>query len=508
MIDPISDLISKIGLQSFIDESEGYSIIQNTSTFLLKDKYLINAFLKILKRPQFLDQLFTIEHVNQRNTVNGDIAIISVKESPHISRPKLLIKLPKLKSSDPLSIEYYIGLTLNEIRLVPEFLSFAFLYGITRCHNDIRNGFIYNKTPLKDSSESPIIFYEYLTVDQKTLSLADWIGKFHYTDTESLIEFEDTLISIIRYVMCSLQYAYSKYRFTHYDLHLNNIMLQEISQPIEFTFRFSSDLSKGVILKRFVPVIIDFGRSYIDPNEVIQPKFVDLLSGKNFSSFSIMTQELWKGKSFYHSSKPLLDAVKNHVRNLRKEPSLNFSKLSESQILTYFYGLEKSNEKEYIYSGINPLVSHTTFDVFRFIKTICAMLSTDKVKLNPIWDKLNRLLSQNYPIYIPRYFELPKKYDPYPSEFNYKVKYPIDIIEFIDTYYNFPKTMQIGGNHSKNVTVNIELQQEVISHLKKNKMNRNQGGGSGRENKKGDNFFSDNFVVNDKPNFEKTFFKK
>jgi hypothetical protein len=511
MNDPISNIISKIGLQSFIDESEGYSIIQNTSTFLLTNKSLITAFRKVLKRPQFLDELFSIEQINQRNTVNGDIATISVKESPHISSPKLLIKLPKLQTSDPLSIEYYIGLTLNEIRLVPEFVSFAFLYGITKCHNDIRKGLIYNKNPLKDSIPSSIIFYEYLTVDDKPLSLADWIGTFNPLDKESLIEFEDTLVSIVRYLMCSLQYAYTKYRFTHYDLHLNNIMLQEIPRPTEFTFRFSPTLSKTVILKRFIPIIIDFGRSYIDPNEVIQPQITDLLSNKQYTSFKEMMNALWKGRTFYHSNKGIIDAVKLHIRHLREDPSLNFYKLTEKEILTHFYGLKKSeDQKEYVYSGINPLTSHPTFDTFRLIKSICAMLtSASKVQLNPIWYKLNTLLSQNYPIYVPRYFELPRKYDPYPSQFDYYIKYPIDIIEFIDIYYNFPKTMQIGGNDGSlehKVTIEIKLEQDIIDHMTRNKKHplKTIQQGSGPFN----GSISDNFVINDKPNFEKTFFKK
>jgi hypothetical protein len=518
-MDPVSDLIRVIGLQKFIEESEGYIYIKNTQSFLVTDKNIERAFKHVLKRPQFLDQLFKVDFVNIRNTINGDIGILSIRDSPHLTSPSILIKVPKVSNLiDPISNEYYIGLTLNEIRRFNEYVSFAFLYGITYCNNRLNDRLIYddrtdrNKLD-KDDTNSPVVFYEYLTVDSIPLSLADFIGRFNpivngVVNTDLLQDFEDTLISIIKYTLLSLQFAQSVYGFTHYDLHLNNVMLQEISQPTTFTFKIGNR-TKKVTLKRFIPVIIDFGRSYINPSEITpgdenKGAFVDLITQKEYATFKELSYKMWTNVSFYHTNPNLIENIKIYVDELIATNSY-FKDLSKEFILRNFYRLKFRKRRESVPSGINPLKSNTMFDTFRFVKSLCALLYTDRVTLNPIWDKLSLLLSQNYPIFIPKYFELPQVYEPYNSQFNYKVKYPIDIIEFIDYFYVNQKMQidtQIGGGSASdrklNSEIEIPLSNTVIEHTEVNLRNLKETGNLPLQSPS----IYDKLVINDKPTFD------
>jgi hypothetical protein len=74
------------------------------------------------------------------------------------------------------------------------------------------------------------------------------------------------LNNIIQAILFSLRLAWEKLRFVHNDLHLSNIIIQKIEEPIHLTssgeyhhsvFQFENEIT----ISKYLPILIDFDRS-------------------------------------------------------------------------------------------------------------------------------------------------------------------------------------------------------------------------------------------------------
>lgn len=126
-----------------------------------------------------------------------------------------------LKKSEFSYNEYIIGtFVCNRIRYnIPNFI---YCYGL------------YNK----------FLVYEYI----------DGITLYNYIKCCNLAEFKNIFLQII----FSLDYAYEKYKFTHYDMQLSNIIIKRMDSQIHVNYRL------GNINITDLAVIIDFDCSYAE----------------------------------------------------------------------------------------------------------------------------------------------------------------------------------------------------------------------------------------------------
>ena len=71
----------------------------------------------------------------------------------------------------------------------------------------------------------------------------------------------DVVYNTMRHCMAVMQLAYERVNFTHYDLYASNIIVVDTDETKTYTF----DLEGGqvVIKSQYIPVIIDFGFSYV-----------------------------------------------------------------------------------------------------------------------------------------------------------------------------------------------------------------------------------------------------
>jgi hypothetical protein len=74
---------------------------------------------------------------------------------------------------------------------------------------------------------------------------------------------EDVLYSTVKQVLLATAMAQKSHRFTHYDLHSNNIMMKKCNKDVVFLYVLDEENQFCVPTLGNFPVIIDFGFSYI-----------------------------------------------------------------------------------------------------------------------------------------------------------------------------------------------------------------------------------------------------
>ena len=162
---------------------------------------------------------------------NGTLVESSVFTTKYGDLEGFYIRKKYIKTSRGLIHETYVGLVMNEMRkYIP---SFMYTYGAYDRSDNIL--FLEN---VKDSVD----FHDYI----KVATMED-------------------ILNIYTQVLLSLQMALEMFDFTHYDLHLGNVLVRDPPRGkdiIEYTIN-----EKKIYLKvKKIAVIIDYGRSHVNIN--------------------------------------------------------------------------------------------------------------------------------------------------------------------------------------------------------------------------------------------------
>lgn len=169
--------------------------------------------------------------------------------------------------------ELYTSLLVNNFRTEYNIPNYMMCYGGYKCNSSDKNKLCdVLKSDIQDNSN----ITGYLLLEKiKGISFR----KYCMDKTTS----ESDIILAICQIFSAIALAWSKKRFTHYDLHLDNIIKVDINDEIKYILQkkgYSSDMLErsNIIFKYFsiptenlisIPskhlfMIIDFGRSYID----------------------------------------------------------------------------------------------------------------------------------------------------------------------------------------------------------------------------------------------------
>jgi hypothetical protein len=100
--------------------------------------------------------------------------------------------------------------------------------------------------------EKEVLLCEYL---DKSYKFCNYI----FSDKAS----EDILYCIIKQVLLGVSLVQKEKKFTHYDLHSNNVMIKRCSRDLVFLYILDDENQFCVSSRGCYPVIIDFGFSYI-----------------------------------------------------------------------------------------------------------------------------------------------------------------------------------------------------------------------------------------------------
>ncbi|AOM63380.1 hypothetical protein [Heterosigma akashiwo virus 01] len=184
---------------------------------------------------------------------------------------KYIVKIPRKNNGkvDSLLYEYITGMDIRK-NILNEIPNFNKVYGYMSMEYPLDM----IKTNVTNKSPKEFIILERI-FSGKTL--------YDLFDEYSGCKIEDTPVikSIIMQVMAALQYAQENIEFVHYDLHLNNIIIDDCyynKKFIEYKLKKAGNNKKIRIhvIDNIVPIIIDFGRSRTKRSSEFLKKFTDL----------------------------------------------------------------------------------------------------------------------------------------------------------------------------------------------------------------------------------------
>lgn len=435
--------------------SNSEQLLNNAETFTIPDinqieKY-IRAFSALLSKADLNDKFNVVKFIEQKSA-NGLIYVVKLKKSKS-KYSKLLIKIQKSEWADPASYEYYVGLALNILRGMGA-LNFGLVYGRFNCGFNPSGKTICDK----DYQNKTYVLYEYITsLSDKTMTLYDYI----ISDKISKERKNANLVNILIMLMISLQKAQDVMGFTHYDLHLGNVLLVQLNKTYKFVYEYNG--KKYNIVLDYFPFIIDYGRSYVNPDivdRVAGGVIYDSDKNKYYKNFKEYQNKEWKGREFKLDEDKIRRYVRRKLMNNRFVSNLSDVMEREFGIKRKDINVETVVEKFYrdengkLTSGITPYKTNLYFDHCKLLNHVCdEMLSLDFN--DKYWSTLSRELEITFPFVIPGFYGLPKYY----KFVQYGLEKPMDVVEYLymemedlkDEVSDKLSFSQLGGSTAKKI---------------------------------------------------------
>jgi hypothetical protein len=402
-------------------------LLNNAETFTIPDINQINKYIKafnVLLSKGDLNNTFEVVKFIEQKSANGLIYVVKLKKSKS-KYSKLLIKIQKSELADPASYEYYIGLALNILRGMGA-LNFGLVYGRFNCgFNPI------GKTICdKNYQDKTYVLYEYITsLSDKTMTLYDYI----ISDKISKERKNSNLVNILIMLMISLQKAQDTMGFTHYDLHLGNVLLVQLNKTYNFVYEHNG--KKYNIILDYFPFIIDYGRSYVNPDivdKVAGGVIYDSDKKESYKKFKDYQNKAWKNREFMVDVDKLKRYINRKLMNNRfvsnlsgvmeREFGIKRKDINVEMIMDKFY----KDENGKLTSGITPYKSNLHFDHCKLLNIVCDEM-LDLYINDKYWSTLSKELEITFPFVIPGYYSLPKYY----KFTQYDLEKPIDVVEYL-----------------------------------------------------------------------------
>jgi hypothetical protein len=132
------------------------------------------------------------------------------------------------------------------------------------CHNfchSISSGTIRIDSNYKQSVNPFSYKKDSIEVDIMTMEFLDEAKKFYFYIKNQLVP-QEMIFSQIKQVLCATQIAQQECKFTHYDLHSNNVLIKECDPNTFFLYVLNEENQYLIPSYGYYPVIIDFGFSY------------------------------------------------------------------------------------------------------------------------------------------------------------------------------------------------------------------------------------------------------
>jgi hypothetical protein len=313
--------------------------------------------------------------------------------------------------------------------------------------------------------------------------------------------------------MYTLQVAQDNLEFTHYDLHMSNVLVVQLNKPEKVRIKYNNE--EMFIVTDVIPHIIDYGRSYVRPEYVRGDEdntFTDVQLNKKFTTFKEYQDTLFNKRDWIITNKQedlsfiddqltravfkyvyrqtlFTDKRGNFYYNLNGKRnydlsddivSVNFKKM----IIDDIYNKEspENNGGNYIETrsgikvtkynlGITSYKFNPKYDFYRFTRLVLDFLleeSSSNLNYIDMWYDLDVQLETEYPFYDPNYFSLPCDYHISeingisginPSEILKKwLKTPADIGEYFYKHIKHQNDISgvrvhhIGGNSKRQKT--------------------------------------------------------
>ena len=424
------------------------------------------------KNPKLYNKFFKIIKIVPVNSANGKVFIIGLvgdADKINAGDDNLLVKISLKSTADRLSYEYYIGSVLNKLREQGSSQIFSVVYGKTLCKlnsSDLQPGGIMCG---RSGPTVMHLIYEYIRNKNTHVvtSFSKYIKRLSPENTpEQNYMLERNIVNILIILMYNLQVANDKYDFTHYDLHLGNILVVELNEPQTVNIDYKND--KFSIVTDVMPYIIDYGRCYINPDvpelQGQQIKDYELEYGNIFYTFRQYQNALFNNDNYVVTDQERVSSMQQKIdiflykylydkRIMRDKDSLFYRDASGKNVDITDLGedpdegirtqtrrliidsiltrnvvsqfikkyKERKDEKGRIHYTLREYDGHRSnkpnkrYDFFKITKHVLSvlgemMLNGVDLEYRYVWHELLVQLDVEYPFYDPKWCSLPSDY--------------------------------------------------------------------------------------------------
>jgi hypothetical protein len=238
----------------------------------VKDSYLV-------KYENFVNKDLIITPIKRigEPSANGFINLISYKNLRDANIFKTVLKTSVELSSDNNYYEYVVG---NCINIIKEFVpNFIYTFTFSNLSPILKKSLSENKTfsdlfSFKSGTnfKNKMIHSELQNYDNigngcENNNRASVLIEFvpNGISVQDLIKEQEFLMDVNYNIFCLLFQIYAalvglKDIYTHYDLHLGNIMIVKLPKKVKIIYKNL----KIILYTKYIPVIIDYGRSHIN----------------------------------------------------------------------------------------------------------------------------------------------------------------------------------------------------------------------------------------------------
>jgi hypothetical protein len=239
--------------------------------------------------------------------VHGSIfySYLIQKEGELVKKFKVALKFAKNKASDNLFYEYLVGLCVNKLRdMYPTFTRTLFISRINggsefREKLERKRNFeldysemeqLKNNIPSGEEVVSMKNLGDFCSNSENAVLMTEYIGNIGSITkflNNPIVTYRDKLVNFVN-IMFQVYYTLYGVReiFVHNDLHRDNVILHKAKENYGYAvvlpeegIRVRDEVIKFKnkrLVGDFIPVIIDYGRSYIDCDKVENSKRGDL----------------------------------------------------------------------------------------------------------------------------------------------------------------------------------------------------------------------------------------
>jgi hypothetical protein len=466
----------------------------------------IDTFKDLFKHHKGLFKyIFKIDKVLPINSANGRIFILKTLTKEKKS-PKLLVKVALSKEVDPISYEYYVGLTLNKLRIDYNIDHFTIMYGRFHCGLDPKVDVATSSEELGNIelcneiySKKSHLLYEFIRdiETDKVMTLSDYIDELK--DEMDTLKREINIINIMILVLNALQQSQDKLDFTHYDLHTKNILVVKLVRERVYNIEYNNN--KITIITDVVPHIIDYGRSHIDPDEAVSgsgtSEFYDYELNESFSNFRDYQNRLFK-KYVLNRNKNLkmVEKIEWHLHKLAYryiyrseltngmaiEETFETLRFKKNALKLYYNGIYEESDTVFKIIqcdfGIDTKKSHKKYDFFRICRIVGGVMLNYSKSMNiyskNLWKNLGDKLELQYPYHDGWYYSLTSDYQPNPIGImtdDDAFSSPMDIVYYLYNVLYKSGDQYGGGDDDTNEKIEKESDKAIeIMKAKRDKV--------------------------------------
>lgn len=383
-----------------------------------------------------IDKLRACYESNKKNPWKDWLEFYCVFDRPGKQGLVGLFKSKSEESKYVFKISQYINYLVQHESIVMNGLNSISIYcphfckyvGSIMCDVDPhirKSGNPFNIKDIKYPIKKEVLLCEYINKSYKLYNYIKSIDKIN----------DDVIYSTIKQVLMAITIAQNQKKFTHYDLHSNNIMMKKCNKDLVFLYILNDTDQFCVPTLGYYPVIIDFGFSYIEDMDdgPLWPSMahtdVGFMSDRfdwvaDPKLFLVTVSEEMKDIRRTSKSKKLRRIVRNMFYPIKMDWDSGWDKADKKGASDYITQMLKG------YSKVSKLFSEYEHYCIDILQTLV---------ITPLEEQSYEDITKSYSVFINEWIKIENQIES-PFYNLYILKCMIDSARYVRAAYSNPKT--------------------------------------------------------------------